>query len=107
MGHRITSVGEVMELLDAKQVNFSVDEASALMAYLMRVGERLKLIEEDEEAQTLLAMRDGLAEARRNLVTVSGCEPIADLIDLVLQGAGDVRIFGAVDEIRRAYGRPT
>lgn len=107
MGHRITSVEDVIDLLDTKQVDFSVDESAALMAYLMRVGERLKMLDDHDEAQTLLAMREGLAEARRELVTVSGCEPVAGLIDALLEGAGNVRVVGAAQEIRRAYGRPT
>lgn len=106
MANRITSIGDVIELLDAKQVHFSVDEAATLIAYLMRVGERLKLIEDHDEAQALLAMREGLAEARRELVTVSGCEPVVDLIDALLGGAESVRVVGAAQEIRRACGRP-
>ena len=75
MGHRITSVEDVIDLLDSKQVGFSVDESAALMTYLMRVGERLKMLDDHDEAQTLLAMREGLAEARRELVTRSAPRP--------------------------------
>lgn len=107
MANRITSIGDVIDLLDSKQVGFSVDESAALMTYLMRVGERLEALDDHDEAQALLAMRDGLAEARRELVTVSGCEPVAELIDALLEGAGNVRVVGAAQEIRRAYGRPT
>ena len=99
------SISEVSAVLDARlgeTAAFSPDEIVAIRNTLSRAEGRLSELEQDEDLETWMAAKKGLAEVRRTLVGEAACEPVIALIDLALKGAGVIEFQGVAWEILRA-----